>query len=97
MVQAEVRSVTLTATSFVQALVITRRDLARLQGTEVLAAIQMSILKVTALRLRRTQAQMNALVQKRAKPSPVRTTHRATPPPPTGLWRSFLNALGGLA
>ncbi len=97
MVQSEVRSVTLTATAFVHALVITRRDLTRLEGTKVLAAIQMSMLKVTALRLRRTQDQMQTLVRKKSQPKSPRPSPKVPSPKPTGMWRSFLNALGGLA
>ena len=67
LVQAEIRSVTLTAISSIYALELRRKDLTELQGTEVLAAIQMSILKVTAMRLRRTQDQMNTLVQMRRR------------------------------
>ena len=97
LVQAEVRSVTLTAESSIYALELTRRDLAKLQGTEVLAAIQMSILKVTAMRLRRTQDQMNKLVRKKASPKSPTPSKVVAPTKPTGLWRSFLDALGGLA
>jgi CRP-like cAMP-binding protein len=97
MVQAEVRSATLTADSAVYALEIRRKHLEQLHGTDVLAGIQMSILKATASRLRKTQDQMNTLVQqKRSVPVPVRPK-QTTPSQAPGIWRSFLNALGGLA
>lgn len=99
MVQAEVRSATLTADSDIYALEIRRKNLEQLKGTDVLAGIQMSILKATAARLRRTQEQMNTLVQEQRSdptPKPARS-QKAAPSQPPGIWRSFLNALGGLA
>ncbi len=98
MVQASMRSATLVADAYVRALEIRRAHLVALEGTEVLAAIQMSMLESTAWRLRRTQDQMASILQKRRpKRSSPKSTKASAAPARTGIWRSFLDALGGLA
>ena len=97
MVQASKRSATLVADSYVRALEIRRKHFVALEGTEVLAAIQMSMLESTAWRLRRTQDQMATILQKRRPPRRAATPKKKAPAPArSGIWRSFLDALGGL-
>ena len=95
-VQSEPRSANVTASGRVRGLVLTRTVLRQLEGTAVLATLQMTMLEATARRLRRTQRSMTRLVVQRAAssatPSPVEK-----PAPRPGMWRSFLQALGGLA
>jgi CRP-like cAMP-binding protein len=98
MVQASRRSASLVADSYVRALDIRRKHLVAFEGTEVLAAIQMSMLEATASRLRRTQDQMTTVLQKRRPPRRrAQPKKKQAAPAKSGMWRSFLDALGGLA
>ena len=96
LVQEEVRSASMVATSLVHALVLTRSTLKRLAGTSVLASIQIEMLNESAVRLRRTQETMLRLA---VRPPPAKPPPECSAPKTQkkSAWKAFLKAFGGLA